>query len=766
MSQSSMIEEDPHGFNSITPSEVSTKWNYDYEPNQFFPQLQNVMSLSPFDNTVSGSRKQMFGASHITQALAITGSTPRRIQTGAEQWYGDATFNVQAEHDCEILQIMSLYENTELSEDRIKKSPETILIVENIGTDEDPNAREIDYIKMVDFFSNHQYFGFPYKTKEIAKQLRPGTRLKAGTILQDSPNKHDDGNYCLGRELNCVFASFDAVAEDGVILSEEALPWLEITKFEKRTVSWGSSHFPLNLYGDENNYKPLPEIGDYVRADGLLWAGRSYDNNFSMVEMAKSNLRRVNYTHDKLVYVPSGGGRVIDVRIRHDAMQTPNSPALCNAQADRYDKARREYYQKILDYYNKTLKPRFGETPPMSKKFKLLIKQAYALSQELRQDRRGGEQERVQKIYRGSPMDDYTVELVIEYKSRPKVGYKITDCWGGKGVVVKIWPKEWMPVDEEGNRAHIIMDDIATISRMNLGRLYEQYINASSRDYVKKLCAHLGMAPPEINGPRMRGRKLNQAQKTMIKELVESGEEGLLTWWAGFKQLVGIINPVTRQFYEQHVEHSTTLIAEHVCEIIEDGIYHYHPTCADPELPKMLRQLRDNFPAHKSRIKFRGNLGQEVTSRYPILIGSLYFMLLEKTGDDWNAVSSGRLQSYGILSQINNQDKYSSPWRQQAIRAWGETEVAISNSYLGWKPIAVIIDRNNNIDTHRACVKKVLSAEFPTNIDYLSDTSQIVLGGAKPLQLVNHLAQCNGWKFAYSPYSENTPKPSTINFLN
>lgn len=336
-----------------------------------------------------------------------------------------------------------------------------------------------------------------------------------------------------------------------------------------------------------------------------------------------------------------------------------------------------------------------------------------------------------------------------------------------KGVIVKIWPKERMPVDEQGNRTHIIMDDIATINRMNLGRLYEQYINASSRDYVKKLCGILNMAPPDINGPRLGGRTLNMAERTAIKQMVLQGNPDVMQWWDGFKRLVGIVNPVLqKEFYEQYVDKNPEAIAEHIASIVEDGIYHYHPTSAEPELPDMLRRLRDEFPAHKSRLTFIGNTGKKVTTRFPILVGSMYFMLLEKTGDDWNAVSSGRLQSYGILSQINNQDKHSSPWRQQAIRAWGETETAIANSYLGWKPIAVIIDRNNNIDTHRACVTDVLTSPYPTNIEYAGVNGPKTLGGAKPLQLVNHLAMCNGWAFKYQPYVETCPKPNAITFSN
>jgi len=44
-----------------------------------------------------------------------------------------------------------------------------------------------------------------------------------------------------------------------------------------------------------------------------------------------------------------------------------------------------------------------------------------------------------------------------------------------------------MPVDELGNRADIITDNYATISRMNLGRSYEMYLGSVSRDNRHRL---------------------------------------------------------------------------------------------------------------------------------------------------------------------------------------------------------------------------------------------------------------------------------------
>jgi hypothetical protein len=168
--------------------------------------------------------------------------------------------------------------------------------------------------------------------------------------------------------------------------------------------------------------------------------------------------------------------------------------------------------------------------------------------------------------------------------------------------------------------------------------------------------------------------------------------------------------------------------------------------------------VKQEFMPHKGKLTYRGNSGKIRRTKEDILVGSLYIMLLEKTGNDWTAVSSGKLQNFGVLSQITNQDKNAAPTRQQAIRAWGETEVRIATAYLGPKITAEIIDRNNNILSHRDAVRSVLTAPTPSNIDVLVDRIKIPLGRARPLELIKHLAFCNGWEFTYKPYQETSHK--------
>jgi hypothetical protein len=66
--------------------------------------------------------------------------------------------------------------------------------------------------------------------------------------------------------------------------------------------------------------------------------------------------------------------------------------------------------------------------------------------------------------------------------------------------------------------------------------------------------------------------------------------------------------------------------------------------------------------------------------------------------------------------------------------------------------VAEMLDRNNNAQTHKQILHKLLSAPQPTDVYTLVDRAAIPLGGARPLQLVKHIAECGGWKFVYHPH--------------
>lgn len=693
------------------------------QPNQLYRDLMGVNGLNPWDGYDSSSRKQMF-SSHIGQTLVIKGSTERRCQTGMEREFAKYTFSVKMPVDAQVIKVIERYPRT-MGADVINHNPETAVIYEDVVT------KEVGILMLKGYCSYHQYFGFEYKNQPALNQVKQGEFIKAGTVLQDSPSITPDGGYKYGRECNFAFMSMPGVSEDGIVISRDVLKEFSFKTFETRVAEWGNKRFPLNLYGDESTYKPFPDIGDVIRPDGLLMALRSYDDNLAVVEQSIHDLREPDFIFDKLIYAAGAGGRVVDIRVHHDADNThAATPSGMELQAEKYDRARRQFYQAILLEYNKLRKQR-GDKLVLTPEFHRMVVEAISVVG----DTKG---KRVIKLYRQAPLDDWRVEFVIEYEVTPTIGFKLTDCHGGKGVICHIAEPHEMPVDEAGNRADMIMDPNSTISRMNIGRLYEQYINAASRDVVKELKRVL-----QVEAFTLPPERALEALKQTNSELFTSAWNYLM----GYYQIVSpkMFVWLTSDEYKGSQE-------KHLAQVLKEGIYLYLPPDNDPEGPEMIRQLEKSYRPTYGPVTYIGNSGRRVTTKNPVRIGSLYVIILEKTGDDWTAVSSGKLQHFGVLSQVTNADKFSQPTRNQAIRALGESEVRIYTSYAGPTITADILDRNNNPATHRQILQAVLQADKPTDIESAVDRNVVPLGGSKPLQLVKHIAEIGGWRFHYAPH--------------
>ena len=183
--------------------------------------------------------------------------------------------------------------------------------------------------------------------------------------------------------------------------------------------------------------------------------------------------------------------------------------------------------------------------------------------------------------------------------------------------------------------------------------------------------------------------------------------------------------------------------------VMKKWIYLFLPTDNEPESMDIIRQLEKHYRPTYGPVSYIGNSGKQVVTKNPVRIASLYIMLLEKIGDAWSAVSSGKLQAFGILSQLTKADKFSQPVRNQAVKGIGETEGRILVSYAGPLLVAELMDRNNNPTTHKEIVLNLLRAPVPTNIPNLVDRTKTPYGGAKPIQLVAHIAECGGWRHVY-----------------
>ena len=294
-----------------------------------------------------------------------------------------------------------------------------------------------------------------------------------------------------------------------------------------------------------------------------------------------------------------------------------------------------------------------------------------------------------------------------------------------------------MPTDAAGNVADIVMDANSIISRMNLGTAYEHYIGSAARDASKIVRRKLGIDAKKTSQIRRELDIVSTTQAHLVDE--------------AFQFILGFLQRCSPRQYEAYQNTSNKERVDILAGIIEKGLYLYIPTDNEIPAPDIVRALQQYCPPTYGPITYVGDSGRRVTTEYPVRIGPMYIMLLEKIADDCSSVSSGKLQHFGILSPMTRSEKYAYPFRNSPVRTVGEPEGRNDAAYCGREAIAETMDRNNNPTTHKYIYRKLLRAERPTAIEAAVERDVIPLGSSKPLQLVSHIAMCAGWRPVYEP---------------
>lgn len=701
-------------------------------PNQLDRRLLGTAALNSFPGTVSASRQQMF-SSHIGQNIVIAEPTAKSIQTGMEYEYGKYTFAIEMPENGRIIKIIDRYP-AGYGAQSFKLNPERIVIYEG-------ESGRFGMIQIKGFCSNHPYFGFEYKQHEGSSLLTIGNHVPKGTVFYDSPNKKPNGEYHYAREVNVAYMSHPSVSDDGIGVCRDVLDKYAFRTYERRVVEWGKDKFPLNLYGDDENFKIFPDIGEYVHPanehQGLLMALRSYDEGLLMVDQSQIGLKSIDNYFDQCCYVDGAGGRVVDIQVYH---QPPKGETLCDemmVQVHKYRDAILRFRREVVQEYERLRKARGGKIE-LTPEFHRFVIESMAIINQPVTNMSGT----LEKMFKLNPMDEYRVEFVIEYVKTPTIGYKQTDGMGGKGVITNVLEPHEMPVAANGMRTDILVDPGSNVNRMRYGNMYEQLLNCIKYDLRKELIQTLAIQNPEL-------AKMEVTQKP--QPAIQAALDRL-------KLYHSIVSPRQHRWLDQLPYPDQV---NYLANCIQEKIIDYFPPENEVDLPAMVEELKKHFTVTKAPVTYVNKQGETITTEFPVLVGGVYIMLLEKIGAEWSSVAVSKTQQNGVITYVSGKDKYATPTKQQATRVLGETETRIICAYIGGDFAAELHDRSNNPNTRKEIVRNILKAPQPTNIDRVIDRQQYPLGYGQPLQIFNHILQCAGYQLAYQPYdpSQQTPKP-------
>jgi len=691
----------------------------EFDPDlQVREELLSAAALNPFIRNNSSPRGLMF-SSHAAQCLVLNEPKKPIITTGLEVELGKGAIVKKIENDSEVISVIKRYDERHIS----KKPTEYVIIYRDLTTG------EIDVLRIPYFSRLHPYFGFKFnRDEEYLENLFTGDIIPAGKILAWS-NGYDPntGEYTFTTTLNVMLASDNDVGEDGMVISESAAKKLGFKMFENRKAQAGESSFFLNLYGTEDEFKPIPELWEEINETSAVTAIRKTDDTSSPILYSRKAMRQFNPIFDIVNYVKRPGGKVVDLKVYYSPLGKKNLPKGTDTVLKKYSDALRYFYNDILNVY-KSLEEEYNkiqQQPPISKKFYGLVLEAINIVESSKPG------SKIKKLHRQDPMDIYRVDIDIEFDVTPTKGYKITDLHGSKGVIVQVRPDDEMPVDEDGNRADVIADPAATVSRLNIGRLYERFMGAACRR-VKKLITD------KINEAGGFNNLTDKVVKEIFNDIVLE-----------FVKLLG------NKQYDVYKQANVEEMREVIKEAYEDEFRIFIPADNPKEPWEIARDILNS--------RFRPPLGpvtfmrrdKDGTVRYhktkdPVAIRPMRIMLLNKIADGILTCSSAKLNHFGVPIGVSKHDKYRMPIKKSPVRALGETETRAYVAYVGREFVAELKDRGTSVETHGLVYENILKADKPTNINEVVDRNAQPFGGDRALMNFETLLNTVGLEIKFS----------------
>lgn len=673
-----------------------------------FLALSSINSFVPNNS----SPRAVMDASHFASHLTLLNPDEKLIKSGIEYELGKTIDDVRVDEDCVVRGKIDRFAGYGV------ESPETVLFVEYTR-----NGRpHIDLIRVPVYKSNHNFFGYPLHRSDELINVGFNEVLPKGTILGKTDSYGVDGSYNYGLNANVAFMSHPSVSDDGFVISESFANRAIFPSYTKRIINIDKNTIPLNLNGSEDIFKFLPEIGEDVRADGLLCATRERNDWFSIHDLNNRGLMTLDTGFDTSIYVNTMS-KVVDIKVIRGNYAKPEFCSAMTRQLDHYAEMLLNFYRSVVSVYEKIMaekKAMYSDasmvrvTPRLNRFVTdCMIKLSTA------------ETGKIKLCYRRLPIDQYRIEVTVKSVIKPNRGFKLTDLSASKGVVCLILPDKDMPRDKFGNVADVISDGVSsTVSRMNLGRVYEAYMGAYSRDNRQRLINALH----QQYGPNFL--------ETMPDEGYTYARDFLRTFHS-------FINSESLSFIDSL---SSIDFRKYLKEVVQRGLFIFYPTDNEYNIIDVVENIEASpLKPNMGKMTYTDGLNRTVETKDELLMGVMYIMFLDKIANTHSAVSSAKVNNFHFPTKGTNQDKVQTPHSYTPGKFLAETENRILASYTSNKAVADMMDLALNPNTHKSLYRGILEDPTPFSNRFKIDRTSIRYGSTKSLQVQQHIFAAAGF---------------------
>jgi len=566
----------------------------------------------PFNALNSGARKIMF-STQMDHRVDLFNPEAPLISTGYENRFGEYTSSF-IKSDSRYMVIAKIEKFSHLP------GHHYYLVLKKFDSD------EYEIIERVMYEHVTEAYGYLYNTKYM-DHLKIGSIVETNDVIRKSTSYDEYDNRMDGVNLITTYLSNEDTKEDGIVVARSVTEKLACPLIKTIQIIINDNDIPLNMYGDDNIYKIMPDIGESIKK-GILCAMRREKKEESLFNQSLQHLQSLMMSDDKFI----AKGQIIDIDVYC------NNPEIL----------KESYYATQIKYYSdnsfrfmndivNVIKPIIEDNV---NKCSYELQKIYYDCKKIVVDGK--------KYIKDKPFSNTIINITILEKSVLAVGDKISNRYGGKGVVSKIREDDLMPLlKDTGERVEVIFNSATCINRENIGQLFETSLN----DISNKLLHYMEnvLDTDECN--------------EMYRDLVyltnrEQGEK--------VDELLSRLSPEEQHYFFDSV-------------ISDSGIMLSMKPISDPMNIDMLSAIYDKFPyikQHKVTVPQRDSNGnvRYLETRRRLTCGKQYIYRLKQYAEEkFSATSLSSTNIRNENSRSSAKKSYKTIFTKTPIR-FGEME--------------------------------------------------------------------------------------------
>ena len=597
----------------------------------------------PFSNTNSGSRKIMFGI-QLEQCMPINDPEVPIITTGYENQFGQYSSNfVVADKNYVVVAKIPKFANDP------NRHYWLILL--------DPVNDELSCVERIAYKHITEFYGYLFNN-DYLDSLSVGDGIEEGQVLKKTTSYDEFNNRAEGLNLATMYIACEDVTEDPIVISESAAKKFMSPLIDKVDIRVNDNDILLNLYGKDKEYKTFPDIGEKVEHSILCAVRRELKDEEALFSQSWDRLKYLMMSDKKY----TTDGTVIDIDVFCNNPEKLES-SMYNSQIKKYYDLTIQFANNFVNCIKQMIFDKEGNRNTLKLSYDL--QKLYAKCNGMI----NGMQFINDKVFNNIIMYVYVRKDVPLH-----AGDKITDRYGGKGVISRVVPDNLMPhylKDGEWHTVDVLYSKCTCINRLNDGQLFEtsityigwqllQYIKMNKLDYDKAfelIVKYIELLnPEEANMLREQFDEKNiysdpQYDASSIKYLRDVYIEGMLNDGCIMLSLKPISSNISIDKLDL-IYKTFPFINKHC------------PVCVP---------LKDS----------NGNY-RMVYTRRPLVIGYKYIFRLKQLAEEkFSAVSlaSTNIRNENSKSRMNK--THNAKFASTPVRIYGEMESSTLTSHLG-----------------------------------------------------------------------------------